>query len=214
MIQYGKNTVTAFYCQPIDNGHKRTYLLQAQSIRDIEEKIEERKRNIEERLDVAIGKFIDTFSIRKEGENTRWMRHEDWIKGEDFIDKIPRDCIIHDTIFKKVYGDGIEFKGGENQEPVAHMKNYIKNRALENVSPEIAQDLSVLKQMTEDALRLSARALEVNASTSQTMHDFSTMVIPIMAEHAIHMKSHTQAFKHFVKIIKATEQKKIRDFQG
>ena len=65
------------------------------------------------------------------------------IKGEEFIDSLPRDLIIHDTVFKKVYEQGVEFKG------VPYVKNYIKNRALEDVSPIISDQLMLIDKKIE-----------------------------------------------------------------
>ena len=61
-------------------------------------------------------------------------------KGEDYIDKIPKEVIIHDTIFKKVYGEGIEF--GVTGEPTVKLKTYIKNRAIEDIAPEIIKSIN------------------------------------------------------------------------
>ena len=39
--------------------------------------------------------------------------------------------IIHDTHFKKVYPEGIEFKGGEGKPAGVLVKQYLKNRAVD-----------------------------------------------------------------------------------
>lgn len=60
-----------------------------------------------------------------------WIRHEDDIHGDEFIDGLPQELFLNDTYFKKVYPRGVEFKSP------AYLKNYISNRSLEKFSPEI-----------------------------------------------------------------------------
>ena len=141
-IQYGKNTLTAIYSCPLINGNKQVYLIQRDTIDDINVRIDEIKENIKKRLDTTIKEFSRKFSLSIPFKRVIWVRHENWIKGEEFIDNIPRDTIIHDTVFKKVYGKGIEFIGGKDKEPTATIKNYIKTRAIEDIAPEIANAIT------------------------------------------------------------------------
>jgi len=67
-------------------------------------------------------------------------RVEHGVKGEDFLDKIPSDLIIDDSVFKKVYADKTEFKSA------AALKCFIKNRALEDFAPVIVRELSLLRR--------------------------------------------------------------------
>ena len=83
----------------------------------------------------AVKVFIKKYGGRAYFEAREWIRNEDGIHGEDFLDKIPKDIIIHDTYFKKVYQDHIEFKSP------TFMKNYISNRAIENIAPEVAKEI-------------------------------------------------------------------------
>ena len=69
----------------------------------------------------------------------KWVRHEDAIKNEDFIDNLDPSMIIHDTYFKRVYPDNIEFKNP------AFVKTYIKNRVIEDLAPEIKNELLEIK---------------------------------------------------------------------
>lgn len=69
----------------------------------------------------------------------KWIRHEDAVKGEDFIDNLDPSMIIHDTYFKKVYPDNIEFKNP------AFVKTYIKNRVIEDLAPDIKNELLEIK---------------------------------------------------------------------
>ncbi len=73
-----------------------------------------------------------------------WIRHEDAVKGEEFIDSIPDDLIMHDTYFKKVYPQEVEFKSP------TYMKNYLANRSLEKASPEIISRLDVIERKLDN----------------------------------------------------------------
>lgn len=153
-MQYGKETITAIWSQSIIGGHKETFFIEAGSIAELQERIDIRKKDIQDRIDEAIISFAKFLRVHLPFEKAIWVRHEDWIKGEEYIDKIPKEVIIHDTIFKKVYGEGIEFIGGKNDEPVAKIKNYIKNRAVEDIAPELAKAInSMVDTFKNEALK-------------------------------------------------------------
>ncbi len=141
-IQYGRTTLTAIYSQTIIAGEKEIFRIERNSISEINARINEIKQNIEKRVDNALKEFSRKFSLSLPFVKPIWSRYEDFLKGEEYIDKIPRECIIHDTFFKKVYGKGIEFKKAGPEEPVTHLKNYIKNRAIEDIAPEIANAIT------------------------------------------------------------------------
>lgn len=71
-------------------------------------------------------------------------KEEIGIWGDEHIDAIPPEKIIQDTVFKKVYPDKTEFLG------IANVKQYIKNRAIENLAPEIAQELHKLHKKVSE----------------------------------------------------------------
>jgi hypothetical protein len=144
-LQLGRNTLVGIWKQNIVSGEKETYLLESKSFQDIEDWLYNKKKVIMDRLDLALRDFATKSSLLQPGEQPVWGRYEDWIKGDDYIDKIPRECIIHDTVFKKVYEEGVEFKGGKGDNPVVHMKNYIKNRSLEDFSPLLIKELEEIK---------------------------------------------------------------------
>lgn len=143
-LQYGKDTLTAIYSQPKIGGVKGVYLIERQSYTLIEQRINEIKQQIKHTIDKTLKKFIRAFKIGLPYKQPVWARHEDYIKGEEVINSIPREVIIHDTVFKKVYGKGIEFFGGKGKEPTATLKQYIKNRAVEDIAPEIAESINKL----------------------------------------------------------------------
>ena len=145
-IQYGKETLIGIYSQAKVGGVKEVYLIEANSIDDLEERIKQKKDEIEKKIDTALFSFAKKYKIFVPFTKPEWVRYEDFIKGEDFIDSIPPEVIIHDTFFKKVYGKGIEF-GKKDAEPTVHLKNYIKNRAIEDVAPEIVNSINNLSKL-------------------------------------------------------------------
>ena len=192
-IQYGRNTLTAIHCQDIINGEKQGWLIERNSINEINDRINEIKEEIEKRLDNALKEFSHQFTLSLPFEKPVWSRYEDFLKGEEYIDKIPRECIIHDTFFKKVYGKGIEFKKVSQEEPTVHLKNYIKNRAIEDIAPEIANTLSQL------SLRFDGMGNRVI--------DMMNNRIEVDNELAINIKTHNKVFK---KLDNLLSQKDLR----
>lgn len=141
-LQYGVNTLTAIYSQLDEKGRKRFYQFEGEDlkadIKELDKHIDNIGLEILKTIDKALAEFINNTGITPNGLPV-WDRYEDFIKGEDYIDKIPRDCIIHDTTFKKAYQEGIEFiQTPAKEAPQLHIKQYIKNRALEDFSPKIA----------------------------------------------------------------------------
>jgi hypothetical protein len=188
-IQYGRNTLTAIYSQNKIGGIKEHFLIERESIAEVNSVIDKKKAQIEQKLDRALDDFSIKFKLKIPLKTPTWSRYEDFLKGEEYIDNIPMEVIIHDTFFKKVYGDGIEFKNTKKEEaPTVHLKNYIKNRAIEDISPQIAQEIN----------------------------HFRNAVEPILKEYALQNKLHLEvlnninkSFKRFNNIL---SQKKIRDF--
>lgn len=119
-IQYGQCYLTAIYHQNIIAGNKETFAIERDTPEEVNKRIDEIRERIRQKIDNALESFIKQFDIRLPLKKPIWDRYEDFVKGFDFIDKIPKEVIIHDTIFKKVYGDGIEFKSSEKEKtPIA-----------------------------------------------------------------------------------------------
>ena len=164
-IQLGKNTITAIYSQKIIKGIKQIYFIQAHSNDELEERIDQIKDDIKQKMIDSLRIFCKEFRIDTIG-NPTWDRYEDFIKGEDFIDRIPVKTIIHDTYFKKVYGQGIEYKQTERkEEPTVHLKNYIVNQSIKRHSPEIANSIAVLGNALLNELNPSIKQLSENMNT-------------------------------------------------
>lgn len=135
-IQIGKKYLTAIYNQ-IEHNKKVVYKITGDSYEEIGDKIYDKAQEIKELLDNSIKNFCSRFDIIYSG--IIWDRYEDWIKGEEFIDKLPKDMIIQDTYFKKVYDEGVEFKGGAGHEAGVLVKNYFRNKVID--IPKIEKQL-------------------------------------------------------------------------
>lgn len=147
-IQYGKKILTGIYSQNIIHGEKEIFLVESDCIEGIEEFISNKTEEIMKKIDSALALFSERFKLSLHSKTPIWSRYEDFIKGEEFIDQIPKEVIIHDTLFKKVYGKGIEFKNSEKGEkPGVHLKNYIKNRSLEDLSTQLADSIKLVNPL-------------------------------------------------------------------
>lgn len=166
-LQVGRYTITGIYSQKVKNGVKETYLIEGKTIKEVEDKLFSRKDLIKGLIDKAMRSFCRSFKIVT--GIIKWSRYEDWVKGEEFIDKLPRDMIIHDTVFKKVYGEGVEFKKVGDEEPVTHVKNYIKNRAVEDASKLAFEQLQNIKESYEKIMDLLERQAECSLNTAQSL---------------------------------------------
>lgn len=176
---------------------KETFLIERVSEQELERVIDEKKRSIRDELDSAMGFVCKCLDVAFSSKDCYWVRHEDWIKGEEFVDSLPREVIIHDTVFKKVYGDGLEFVGNKGVEPGVRIKNYLKNRALEDFSPEIVGALNAM---------------------AVSLKDFVDGFSPVLAEFAsdvrVHnrvLKSIERSFGRFNRLL-GERQKRLGDF--
>lgn len=182
-LQVCKSKLIGIYSQVYSNGKKYWYRITRDSDEEINQVIEAKKEEIKDKIDSALKMFCEEFKLGFRFENPTWLRSETAIHGDDYIDRIPRELIIHDTIFKKVYKDDLEFKSGKGEEPVVHLKTYITNRAIEKISPEIAKELSLIRDeriefskalslYTEQInlhLKVEERQLEVQSRTLETL---------------------------------------------
>ena len=145
VVQIGSKTISALWSQRVVDGDKEVFHIVRDSLDELDLAIESKKADIEKRCDEVLRVVCQRLGFV--GFAPKWVRYEDWVKGDEVIDSLSPHAIVHDTVFKKVYGEGLEFKQSpRKEEPVVHLKNYVKNRALEDVSPVIARELSELRE--------------------------------------------------------------------
>jgi len=140
ILQIGKDKITGIYNQ-LENKKKVVFKIKGKTDNEIAENLEKKSYEVVQTIDRAIKDFCNKFKIRTDFSST-YGRMEMMIKHDDFIDNLPKDMIIHDTIFKKVYDKGVEFKSGKNEDGIVHAKNYINNRAVD--IPKIEVKISTL----------------------------------------------------------------------
>ena len=178
-IQYGKTKLTGIWKQNIIDGIKEGYLVERTTINEIQEWVDDKTESIKVKIDKALECFIRECGIKEKYKRLTyiWKRKELEIKGDDFIDGIPKECILHDTVGKKVYEAGFEF----NDE--LYVKNYIKSRAIEDISPEIAKSINDLSTKISSLNPVSdlefVRQLIQESNTIQDMLDQTRILIPI-----------------------------------
>ena len=109
---------------------------------------------ISKELDEALLVFSRKHDLLVPGEKPHRERYEEWTRGEEFIDSLPSSCVFYADGLKKVYDDGVEFiSSSAGEAPGVHSANYIANRMIERVAPEIVRCL--------DELRFSINPLQV-----------------------------------------------------
>jgi len=135
-----KNTVVGTYNPPRFRGAQETYLLTG-TVKEIEDQIAKKKEEIKEEIDSKIIKVCAMGGIHGISIYIKWVFYEDFLKGEEYISKLPGDLIVHGPSFKKVYKEGVEFVKTEKEEPGAHLSNFIHNAAIKKISPLIAEEL-------------------------------------------------------------------------
>lgn len=140
-VQAGSRTLTAIWDQRL-NGKKEVFRFKGTAAQNVAG-IEERRGIIRERLDAELLGVCAENGLTP--QEIVWERCEEGIKGDVFLDSLPRDLILHDTVFKKVYRGETEFLTGKGCNPV-FVKNYLNNRAVEAVAPEIASELRLLRE--------------------------------------------------------------------
>jgi len=117
---------------------KQWHIIKADSIDAIEEEVFKIVKELDEQIMDTLKFFIgiwggeSSFTIRK-----RFSEDGTW--GDEFLDSIPEEMRIHHSpIFKKLYKKKTEFYGP------AKVVNYIQNRAVEKIAPQIAQSIDGL----------------------------------------------------------------------
>lgn len=132
-IRVKKNQV-----EVINKWHNKQWRkVSAGSIADIDLKIDKVMDSLKNRSIEALKAFIDLHGGRS-GYTILNERCEHGIHGDDYLDKIPKELVINDTYFKKTYKKKPEFK------KTTAIKNYITNRAIESIAPEISTEIGKL----------------------------------------------------------------------
>ena len=120
---------------------KRWVKIYAESLKDVDKRIEQITQELENHCIEALRLFIKIHGGKSDFEVLN--RHsEDKIKGEDFTESLDPNMVIHDTVMKKPYKEKlIEIYGGK-----AQVKNYVKNRLNQAVLLKFVLNADLLRK--------------------------------------------------------------------
>lgn len=142
-VQIFKEKILLIWKQERYKNIKKWYAINGSSINEIQGKVEHHKTEITTLLDSAAEMLRSQCNIEYFGLPV-WVRYEDALKGDSYLDSLPREVIIHAEHFKKVYADEVEFIGRTSDEPTVKMTRYINNRVVEKFTPEICKEINKL----------------------------------------------------------------------
>jgi len=123
------------------NIHKQQWrLIEAFSINDIDERIEQVINNLNQHGIRTLKTFINLHGGSSNFEIKKSSRCEVGIHGHEYLDNIPEKLIIRDTYFKKLYKEKVEIY--EDMYKPAKIKNTMTNLIVKDVAPEIGKKLN------------------------------------------------------------------------
>lgn len=120
----------------------------AKNLKDIDERITELVNKLDYECIKVLRAFIKRFGGSSDLEIVK-RRDENGLKGDDYIDQIPDNMIIHDyPNFKKVYKKKTEIYG------VANTRRFLRNRIIEDIAPEINLELNKLHKVIKSRSKI------------------------------------------------------------
>jgi len=123
----------------INKSHEKQWrLIAAPNINEVDKRINQVIEKLNKQGIYALKQLIKRFGGYSDLKIIK-IRGEHGIHGIDYLDKIPEDMIIHDTIFKKPYKKKVEF-----YEP-AYIKNVVTNNAINDIAPDISSAIKGLE---------------------------------------------------------------------
>jgi len=179
-IQIGKIKITAMWCQTQRNGIKKIYELEAHNDKEIDDWVDNKIKEIEKDLDKSLDEISSILKKKIPFKKPIWARFEHGIKFAHILKHIPQDLIVHDTCFKKVYKDEIEIFGGKGKNPVASLKTFMHNETLIDFTPEIAKEMSLLRQQIDLIFNPIVKSLKEQAESTSFLAENINTHIPVL----------------------------------
>ena len=175
----------------INKSHNKQWrLITANSIGDVDKRINEVISKLNNQGINALKRLISLCGGISDCKILK-VRAEHGIHGIDYLDRIPEDMIIHDTVFKKQYKKKPEFY------EVAHVKNVVTNNAINDIAPDIADSINVL---------------------GSKFDKFMDVFLPVQKDFAANIKTHTKVLKgidkSFKKFNNLLSQKQLSQWQN
>lgn len=164
---------------------KKWYIIELKSTTEIEKQI----KGIIEKKDKESIEVLKEF-IKLHGGNSNFeilnKHSEDKIMGEDKIDLLPLKMKFQTSIVKKVYNE----KNVEFSNPV-FAATYLQNRAVEEITPEIAQEISnigsqqipLLSEINEGIKILSSKKLR--KPTIKTDQPQARITLSLLSQYSV-----------------------------
>jgi len=164
-----KVTIKKNQAEVINNSHNKQWrLITSDSIPQIKGKIDEVVSNLNNQGIQALKQIIKRYGGISDFKIIK-IRGEHGIHGIDYLDRIPEDMIIHDTIFKKVYKGKVEF-----YDP-ANIKNYVSNMALQEVAPDVAEAINKFGAMLTGNINLVSQLANLNLEITKLRKDVTKL---------------------------------------
>ena len=207
-IMVDKEKITCIYSLKEYN-RKMWYLVEANSLEDLETRIKQKINDIKSYCVLQMNRFTKVYGGRISESQGYWSWYEDGIHGEDYLDKIPREHIVHDTIFKKVYKgefeDDLEFRKPKGQlkgEPALHLKNTITNLAIKNTAPELIKEIQNIKLATKESLDNHSKEInDIKNDFAKSLEELKTQaLIPLREQIKLHLGVETRTEENLGKM--------------
>jgi hypothetical protein len=168
-IRVKKNQV-----EVINHYHTRQWRrITAESVEEVDQRIDAVMESLKEHSIKALKYFIQLHG-GKSNFNILNQRCEHGIHGDDYLDKIPSEMVINDTYIKKLYKEKVEFKA------TAAIKNYVSNRAVEKIYPEIALEINRLNQKQE----IFEKSIDLHNKSTET---YNTSINALTEQMQLHL---------------------------
>lgn len=176
-IELGKTMLSAYYSQYEQNGVKEIYLIERETQKEIDQRVKEIGIEIKKKLDLALRDFIREFNLIIDGGFFKpiWRGYEDFIQEESYLSKLPKEMVIHDTLFKKEYKEGVECIKYKERDATESARTIIHNLAVKRVTPEIVEELQKINQKIEgskeSSLDVCRKIVDIKDSVKEMLED-------------------------------------------
>lgn len=141
-LQLGRDSVSAQWKQNVIGGAKETFCIEFDEPESLKNWIALKVEEIRKTCDAALFDFVQRTGLGVAGAVPMWTHFEDWIKEPGLV-RIPREVIVYDSFFKKVYSVGVEFTPmNPNEIPGERLSTYLSNRAFEEQMPRISAEMA------------------------------------------------------------------------
>lgn len=148
---------------------KQWVLVEGRDLSDFENRFNAIISDLDNQAIQTLNLFIKVYGGASNGLIIkRWS--ENGIHFDDYLDKIPKEMIIHDTTFKKVYKDKVEFYNP------ADVKTYIHNRTIEKLTPEIVGELEKVNGLFEQLLKTHAQSNEIQLNQAKLIENLAVNI--------------------------------------